>query len=181
MTMPTLLEQKVTLAPMRQALSIQELAATLRADAFAHARQQFATRGDLDASALFALPAFITAFKHALACRIAETLAQNDAAVQAVYTYEPSLNPDSDSGEDLPVDATIHLLVRVSRTSAALETFIAALDQALTTVLSELPSAEFAQRTSFLDVNLLTDEDAQRGTGYAALLSSLFAPPLRIW
>jgi len=73
------------------------------------------------------------------------------------------------------------MLVRVSQPSAALEALIVSLDQTLVAKLETLPSAEFAKRTSFLDVNLLSDEAAQRGTGYAALLTSLFAPPLRIW
>jgi len=176
-----LFDQKTTLAPMRQALSIQELVEMMRDDALAHAQRQFATLGNVDAQTLFAKPAFLDAFKHALACRIAGVLAENDPSVQAVYTYDPSANPDSESGEDLPVSATVHLLVRVSKPSAALEALITSLDQALVAKLPVLPSAQFAKRTSFLDVNLLTDEDAQRGAGYAALLTSMFAPPLRIW
>lgn len=181
MMTPSLFAQKTTLAPMREALSIQELAARLREDALAHARRRWGAHADTEVSVLLAQPAFLELFKHALASRVAETLARNDASVQAVYTYDPSMNPDSECGADLPVDLTLHLLVRTTQPSAALEALIASLDRALTEALGTLPSAEFAQRTSFLDVNLLSDEAAQRGTGYAALLSSLFAPPLRIW
>jgi hypothetical protein len=182
MAVNILLEPKTTLAPMPQALSLQELAEELCANALDEARQKFGTLGeDLDTAELLRMPAFVTAFKHSLARHIAATLAENDASVQAAYTYDPSMNPDSECGDDLPVDVTIHLLVHVTHISAALETFIAALDRTLTAILSRLPSAEFAQRTSFLDVNLLTDEDARRGTRYAAFLSSLFAPPLRVW
>ena len=176
-----LFDQKTSLAPMRQALSIQDLAETMRDNALAQARQKFSISGDVDLQTLFGLPAFLDAFKHALACGVAGVLAENDPSVQQVYTYDPSMNPDSESGDDLPPSATIHLLICVSQPSAALEALIASLDQALAAKLETVPSAEFAKRTSFLDVNLLTDEAAQRGTGYAALLTSLFAPPLRIW
>ncbi|MEW5718917.1 MAG: hypothetical protein AB1817_09850 [Chloroflexota bacterium] len=177
----TFFDQKTTLAPMRQSLSIQELAESLRDNAVAQARQKFSILGEDDLQTLFDMPAFLNAFKHALGCGVAQVLAENDPAVQQVYTYDPSTNPDCESGDDLPMSATIHLLVRVSQPSAALEALIASLDQALTAKLAQLPSAEFAQRTCFLDINLLSDEDAQRGAGYAALLTSLFAPPLRIW
>jgi hypothetical protein len=176
-----LFDEKTTLAPMRQTLSIQDLAEMIRDDALAQARRQFATLGDVDLQTLFDKPAFLDTFKYALACKIAGVLAEQDPSVQAVYTYDPSANPDSESGSDLPVSATVHMLVRVSKPSAALEALITSLDEALVAKLPVLPSAKFAKRTSFLDVNLLSDENAQRGTGYAALLTSLFAPPLRIW
>lgn len=181
MTLPILVNKKATLAPMRQALSIQEIAEMMCDEALAQARQQFATLSEVDLQTPFDRPAFLDAFKHALACKIAGVLAEHDPSVQAVYTYDPSMNPDSESGEDLPVSPTIHLLVRVVKPSAALEALIASLDEALVAKLPALPSAKFAKRTSFLDVNLLSDEHAQGGTGYAALLTSLFAPPLRIW
>ena len=80
-----------------------------------------------------------------------------------------------------PVDATVHLLVLVNSSSAALEAFISALDRALTASLTSLPSPKFAERDSILDVNLLTEKDVESGRGYAVLLSSVFTPPLKVW
>ncbi len=91
------------------------------------------------------------------------------------------MNPDSESGEDMPMEATVHLLALVAAPSAALESFVAALDSALTASLKELPSPLFASRESVLDVNLITEKDVRLGLGYAALLSSVFAPPLKVW
>jgi len=175
-------EEKVAFAPTRKVLPMRDLAETLRDDALTQARGKFsALQRGADLRALLDLPGFLDAFKHALACGIAKALAENAQFVQAVYTYDPSINPDCESGEDLPVSATVHLLVLVSKSSAALEALIVSLDEALTGKLRELPSNKFAQRTSVLDVNLLTEQDVQRGVGYAALLSSVFAPPIRIW
>ncbi|MDE3090241.1 MAG: hypothetical protein KGJ80_12740 [Chloroflexota bacterium] len=175
-------EEKIAFAPTRKVLPMQALAETLRDDALTQARaKSSAFQRGADLRTLLAVPTFLDAFKHALARGIARTLAENVQFVQAVYTYDPSANPDSESGDDLPVRVTVHLLVLVSKPSAALEALILSLDQALTAKLSELPSDTFAQRTSLLDVNLLTEEDARCGVGYAALLSSVFAPPLRIW
>jgi hypothetical protein len=83
--------------------------------------------------------------------------------------------------EGQPVDATVHLLVLVKSSSAALEAFISALDRALAASLTSLPSPKFTERGSILDVNLLTEKDVESGRGYAVLLSSVFTPPLKIW
>lgn len=174
--------QTKTMAPARVVLPIPDLAKQLCADALARARQKMAlTQREEELKNLLALPAFIDAFVHALGTGIAGALAENDQSVQAVYAYDPSLNPDSESGDALPPSETVHLLVRVTRPSAALEAFTASLDQALTAQLRALPSPKFAQRTSVLDINLLTEEDVRLGTGYAALLSSVFAPPIQVW
>jgi hypothetical protein len=71
--------------------------------------------------------------------------------------------------------------VVVQSPSAALDAFIASLDRALTASLNELPSPKFEQRTSILDVNILTEGDVKQGRGYAVLLSSVFTPPLQVW
>lgn len=175
-------EEKTVFAPTRKVLPMQDLAEALRDTALTQARGKCsAFQREQDLKTLLDDPAFLDAFKHAVACGVARALVENAQFIQAIYTYDPSSNPDSESGEDLPVSVTVHLLVLVSQPSAALGTLIESLDQALTGKLRELPSDKFAQRTSVLDVNLVTERDVQQGVGYAALLSSVFAPPIRIW
>lgn len=125
---------------------------------------------------------FLAYFKYTLAQEIAQVFAAYDQQVQAVYLFDESTNPGSET-EDYPakVDLTIHLLLRVTSASAALESFITSLDRALTDVLRELPSAEFAQRLSFLDAIPVTQKDVESERGYAVLLKSIYAPPLMIW
>jgi hypothetical protein len=171
-----------TVAPVRMVLPVQDRAERLTGDAVAQARQRMALcQRDEDLKTLLGVPAFLNAFVHALGCGVAQALAENDQFVQAVYTYDPSLNPDSESGDELPASGTVHLLVRIAKPSAALEAFIASLDKALTAKLRELPSNTFAQRTFVLDVNFLTEDDVRLGAGFAAMLSSVFAPPIKIW
>jgi hypothetical protein len=169
-------------APTRLVLPVQDLGEQLVGDAIALARQKMAlSRRGEDLATLLGMPAFLNAFVHALGCRVAEALAENDQFVQQVYTYDPSLNPDSESGDELPATGTVHLLVQVAKPSAALEALIVSLDKELTAKLRALPSTRFAERASVLDVNLLTEEDVRLGTGYAVMLSSVFAPPLKVW
>jgi hypothetical protein len=125
--------------------------------------------------------ALFQSFKYSLAKGVAETLVTKDKRVRTVYMFEPSANPDAETEEDLPLEATIHLLVVVETTSAALEALIASLDRGLAQCMRELPSPLLADRRSILDVNLVTEEAVKHKTGYANLLSSVFAPPLKLW
>ena len=178
-TMPI---QKTRKARTIRVTPLQEVAETIRADALTLAQERLtdAIRG-LELKHLFRHPDFVDTFKHGLASGVANALSANDPHVEAIYTYDPSANPDSELGNDLPVDATVHLLVKVQSPSPALEAFIAALDRALTAELKGLPSPKFAQRESILDVNLITEKDIEQGRGYAVILSSMFAPPLKVW
>jgi hypothetical protein len=182
MTTAMFTKESVVVASSRKVLPMEELAEQLRGNAINRAQQKLAPfQRDDDLPTLLEKPAFLDAFVHAIAGGVAAAIGENDPFVQAVYTYDPSANPDNESGDDLPISGTIHLLVRVTQPSAALDAFIAALDQALTAQLRELPSSKFARRTSVLDVNLLTEQEVQRGAGFAAMLSSVFAPPIQVW
>lgn len=136
---------------------------------------------DLGLEYLFQHRNFVQNFKYSLAKGVAQTLAQHDKRVQAIYWFEPSANPDLEAGEPLLVEATIHLLVLVETASAALETFVAALDRGLIEHLKEMPPSLFAESPLLLDVNLVTREAVERRSGLANLLSSIFAPPLKLW
>jgi len=159
---------------------IDEVAETIRDDALAFAKKQLDGE-DAGLIGLLGRRDFCESFKYGLVSRIAEVLAAADPNVLAVYTYDLDLNPDAEIGGEIPLDATARLLVHVATLSAALQAFIGALDRALLVRLKELPSRLFAERTFILDVNLITAHDIQYRIGYAKLLTSPFAPPLKVW
>jgi hypothetical protein len=183
MALDILTTQKVepTLPP--QVSSLRELAKTLRTGAVARALSDRRTHANNQTLLELELqrPTVIEAIKDSLAQGVAHALATHDTHVQAVYAYDPSTNPDSEAGEDYPLEATLHLLVLVTTPSAALQAFISALDRALTESLKELPSPTFQGRESVLDINLLTPADVQQRKGYAGLLASVFAPAIKLW
>jgi hypothetical protein len=168
--------QPIAVSPM------DEVVETICQDALALAQERLTAplRG-LELKRLLRRPEFVDNLKYGLARGAANALSANDKQIQAIYTYEPSANPDSELGNDLPVDPTVHMLVVVTVPSAALEAFIASMDRALTASLADLPSPKFAERESILDINLLTEKEVESGRGYAALLTSVFAPPLKVW
>jgi hypothetical protein len=162
--------------------SMQEVAETLRDDSLAHARlKSRGSRGQGDVATLLGQREFLEQFRYELACGVAAVLAANDKNVRAAYTYEPGNNPDSETGEASPPEASVHLLLLVSSPSAGLEAFLATLDRGLTASLRALPVARWQSHESVLDVNLVTEEEAAVGRGFGALLSSVFSPPLKVW
>ena len=103
----------------------------------------------LELEYLFQNEEFFQSFKCYLAKAVAQTVGTNDRQVQAVYLFEPSLNPDVETGEDLPLEATVHLLVVVSKPSAALDAFIEALDQELARCLNQMPCLYWPRAVPF--------------------------------
>jgi hypothetical protein len=64
--------------------------------------------------------------------------------------------------------------------SAALQSFIVAIDKALTEQVRALPSPLFASLETILNAIAITEEDVRQKRGYAALLSSLYLKPRQI-
>jgi hypothetical protein len=167
---------------IRQVSRLDEVAETIIDVALVQARKKLSvSQRDSSLAILLQRQDFIDYLKYDLAIGLAKELATNDKSIGAIYIYEAAANPDLESGEGLPQDIAIHLLLRVAKPTAALEAFVASMDRALTQGLKKLSESRFSGRASILDVNLVTEEDIQRNTGFSAILSSIFAPPLLIW
>jgi hypothetical protein len=167
----------------KQVSSLMEAAETIRENAIDLAREKMSFyEQEAELAILLERRNFVEYFKYALAQEVAQMIATYDQHVQAVYLFEESANPDAETEDYLStVDLTIHLLASVTSSSAALEAFVTSLDRALTEVLCELPSKAFTRRTAFLNVIPITENDIEEGRGYAVILSSIYARPLRIW
>lgn len=161
---------------------LSEVAETMRDDALAYSRQEVdAKKRAWSLDRLFGDIEFFACFKYGLARSLSAVLAAHDVQIREIHYYDPFVEREGRQMSSLPVDATLHLLARISRSSAALEMFIAALDQALVEHLNELPTPLFSERSSVIDVSFITDDDVRLGRGQASLLSSMYTPPLRIW
>ena len=181
MTMTSITQKSRGKPPALQVTHMDEVAETIRGDALAQVREKlYPVERDLNPAALFRRPDFLGRFLFALATQVARTLAAHDQRVLAVYAFDPSANPPPEAGEEVLPDTMVHLLVLVTAPTAALSTFIAALDRALAASLRELTPL-FAQRESIMDVALITETDVRLGLGLAGMLSAVFAPPIKIW
>lgn len=168
--------------PQPQISQLQETAETLQHDALSWARTKLPLlQQGMELEDLLQQHDFVNWFKYKLAEGVAHVIAANDQRVQAAYSFEESSNPDAATEEHLPLDGTVHLLVKVATNSAALKAYIDSLDRALVATAGTLPSALFVRLSHILDVIPVTEEDVAHGRGYAVLLSSVHAPPLKIW
>lgn len=165
-----------------QVIYLAEAAARMRDEAIAGARARLGVpERDLPLERLLGRAEFLDYVKYGLATGVAAMLAGNVPRIQAIYLYDPSGNPGREATGASPVDVTVHLLVRVGKPSAALAALITSLDRAVLASVQELPSPVFTRRTFMLDVSVISDADVAHNRGYAALLNSVFAPPLKVW
>jgi hypothetical protein len=161
---------------------LSELAESMRDDALAFALSQRGTRKPVRSlQRVFDEIEFVDCFKYSLAQSLCEVLAAHAVQIREIHYYDPLVESTAQPVGNLPVDASLHLLARISRSSAALEMFISALDQAMVECLKELPTPLFAETNSIIDISLITDDDVRLGRGQAKLLSSMYTPPLRIF
>jgi hypothetical protein len=167
----------------KQVTTLMDTAETIKKNSLERARTKLPPRErQRELAVLLARRDFVDYLNYHLALEVARVIASHDQRVRTVYLFEESANPDAQTEEYPAVkDLTIHLLILVSSASAALEAFVVSLDRTLTEVLNELPSEPFAGRTSFLNVLPITEADIEQGLGYAVLLSSIHARPVKIW
>lgn len=159
-----------------------DVAETIRDDALKYARAAVGRLArPLDLEQLFTRPAFVEKFTYSMAKAAALAIAANDRRVEQVFLFEVEPNPDIADDGQAYVDTSVHLLAVVNPPSAALESFIAALDRSLVESLRGLDTELFKPRESVLDVKLISESDVASNTGYAVLLRSIHAPALKIW
>ncbi len=164
-----------------QVTKIQELVETIRDDAVKFALSKLTPfQRTKELERLVWQQEFLSHFKCGLAKGVGDTLLAHDGQVRTVYLFDPSANPDSVEGGEMTADAAVHLLVRVKKRSAALNTLISALDQALTASIKKLGWSRYSSYRSLIDIIPITDEDIQERKGFAVLLTSLFSPPIRV-
>ncbi|HET6444929.1 MAG TPA: hypothetical protein VFI27_10170 [candidate division Zixibacteria bacterium] len=160
---------------------IQEHVNAIRDNAIEYAVSRLpAASRDEDLVALSQRQDFLSHLKCGLAKGVGNLLMKNDEQIKNVYLYEPDTNPEFDLGVVQPLDANVHLLLLVRKSSAALEALIIALDRALTQSLKESEFPVYAKYPSVLDVVPITDEDVRMRRGFATLLTSIFTPPIRV-
>lgn len=164
-----------------QVTKIQDLVETIRDDAVTFALSKLTPfQRTKELEMLIWQHEFLSHFKCGLAKGIGDTLLSHDEQVRTVYLFEPSANPDAVEGIEMSADAAVHLLVRVKKRSAALNTLISAMDKALTASVKKLGWSRYSSYRSVIDIIPITDEDIEQRKGFAALLTSVISPPIRV-
>lgn len=120
-------------------------------------------------------------FRHYLSLQIAEYLRRLDDNLVGVYSYTYGDAEEEGEGRSSSPTETLKLILRVRRRTAALGAVLAALDEALLDEYRRLIAPKGDRMVSFLDAQMVDDEEAEQGTGLAVVLRSAFTPPTRLW
>lgn len=117
---------------------------------------------------------------YSLAKQVGEYLGQMDAAVKAVYVFQPEYARSSEATAACR-SAGINMIAWVERKSAALSALTEALDAALSERRRKLGCVNATAACYTLNVHLVDDADVRERRGYGALIGSLFVRPIRVW
>ena len=111
---------------------------------------------------------------------LGEVLGSWSKNIKSVYSCSYD---DITSGEDFCEKSTrfplIHMIIQVEQKSKALEALIAAIDGAL--VQRHRRMLGPGQLEHVLDAQVIDDADVRNRAGYAALLNSVYQPPIQVW
>jgi hypothetical protein len=117
---------------------------------------------------------------YSLSKQVAEALGTQDDHIQAVYLFEHDATPQDGCFVDAMDPAPLlHLIVHVSRQTAALNALVAILDRALVRVWAD--TLDRKPQQSLLDVHVIDDTAVASHMGYGALLQSVHNRPIQIW
>ncbi len=121
--------------------------------------------------------------RYALSKEIGEYLGTIDTSVQAVYAYEPEYAAGAlhiDSARPA-MDAGINLIVSVDRKNAALSSIVASLEDAVKEGVKSLLCSNANGSCYAFDVRVVDGEEVASRHGYGALVSSIYAAPVKLW
>lgn len=126
-------------------------------------------------------PTFRQRVKIGLAKGLVELVAAHDEHVLSAYLFEgiTDLYPQIETCSS--PETKTHLLILVSKRSAALYVLVTALDEAFVREVRKLLPSLSNQQESLLNPIFITEADVAQYKGYAMLLSSANVSPLIIW
>jgi hypothetical protein len=121
--------------------------------------------------------------RYGLSKEIGQYLGGIDGSVQAVYAYEPeyaagALHLDSAAPG---IDPGINLIVAVDRKNHALYSIAASLEDAVKESVQDLLCSKASGSCFALDLKIVDGEELASRRGYGALVTSVYAAPMRLW
>ncbi len=124
---------------------------------------------------------FCEYLRYGLSRQIGAYLGSMDRHVRTVYAYEPEYGTTEDDAGVVKLSSSINLLAWVDRKSAALESIIESLAEALRDERSQLLCEKTNGTCFMLDVQVVDDEEVKSRRGYGALVNSVHVRPTELW
>ena len=125
-------------------------------------------------------PAAFNYYCYNIAKELGEVLGSWSKNIKSVFAccYDEEVNGE-ECLEKLTSFSLIHLIILVEKKSKALDTLLDAVDSALAQRHRQMLGHKRLERA--LDARVIDDEDVKNRTGYAALLRSVYRPPIQVW
>ena len=174
------IESNVT-TQIHQAVELMDVANNIRDEALNKAKMKMPlVKQDQNLEDLFKDRNFLCSFKHGLIEGVCKILCEYDGNAIESYCFDPDANPDCQSGEEVPIDGNLNIILIVESKTAGLDALITSLDGSLTQALKELPFPTLKSYNSVLNIIQVTHGDVERRKGHAALISSPYVRALRV-
>lgn len=116
---------------------------------------------------------------YGLAKKLGRYLGTSDESIKAVYLYDYDAIVDDVCPSEVIPDMLIHLVIWSRRKTAALNSLMGGLDQALAQAHAKLLGMD--EPSHLLDAQVVDDYEIENRLGYGALFTSLHHRPLPVW
>jgi coenzyme F420-reducing hydrogenase delta subunit/MinD superfamily P-loop ATPase len=120
-------------------------------------------------------------FLYGLAKEIGHFLGEAEAAVKAVYLFEPESMAGEINGKKPSLSRGLELIVWVDNPHDSLSALVQAIDEGLVQQYKALIGPPVTAMRSFLLVDVVSDRDVQERRGRGALITSMHTRPLEVW
>ncbi|MDD5704102.1 MAG: hypothetical protein PHU23_18880 [Dehalococcoidales bacterium] len=119
-------------------------------------------------------------YHYNIAKELGRVLGSWDKNIRAVYTHVfDGATPEEACNESESPFCPVYMIVWSERKTKALDALVELLDRSIAQYQREILGIVNLERV--LDVQLVDDDDVKNRTGYAALIKSIYQPPIAVW
>jgi hypothetical protein len=103
-----------------------------------------------------------------------------DKNIRAVYTHDfDGATPEETCNENEGPFCPVRMIIWAERKTKAMDALVELFDRSIVQYQREMLGIVNSERS--LDVQLIDDGDVKNRTGYAALIKSIYQPPIKVW
>ena len=119
-------------------------------------------------------------YNYNIAKQLGEVLGSWDKNIRAVYAHDyDDATPEEACFENASPFSLVHMIIWAEHKTKALDALVETIDRAM--VQHHRHMLGLNKLEYVLDAQVIDDEDVGSRTGYAALLKSIYQPPIQVW
>ena len=119
-------------------------------------------------------------YNYNIAKELGKVLGSWDKNIRAVYAHDyEGATPEETCFENASPFSLVHMIIWAERKTKALDALVETIDRALVQHHRHMLGRNRLEHV--LDAQVIDDEEVRSRTGYAALLKSIYQPPIQVW